>query len=259
MILGELLRNFRGEMSLREASKKLGVSHTYLQRLENGVDPRTGKPITPSIITLKAIARGYNEPIETLLNCAGYLENINYREGQTSRLSQDKIPMVLNVDSSKVEFHPSFNIQRSQQIIRDARRAEGDPNENIVMIPVLGVIRAGYDLYAEQQVIGLEPVRASDVADGEYFYVQVTGDSMIGDDIREGDRVLVRRQSFVTDGAIGVVIINRDEGTLKRISYRDGLIVLQSSNPQYPIRVLPENEVTIQGQATQLQRDLNLK
>jgi transcriptional regulator with XRE-family HTH domain len=47
------------------------------------------------------------------------------------------------------------------------------PSE-LVRIPVLGTIRAGYDLYAEQHVIGYELISEKIVNDGDYFYLVVT-------------------------------------------------------------------------------------
>ena len=49
--LGQYLQNERNKrnMSLREFSKYLGISHSYLNKLENGVDSRTGKPVSPTI------------------------------------------------------------------------------------------------------------------------------------------------------------------------------------------------------------------
>lgn len=72
--LGELLRELRGNASLREASERIGISHNYLRNLEKGIDPRTKTPINPSAETLKKIAKAYDYPYEELLKVAGYLD-----------------------------------------------------------------------------------------------------------------------------------------------------------------------------------------
>lgn len=130
--------------------------------------------------------------------------------------------------------------------------------EEMVKIPVLGFIKAGYDLYAEQQVIGYEVVAKRDVIDGEYFYLMVTGDSMINEGIREGMRVLVRKQNWVDEGKIAVVLINGDEATLKRVYYNPGnrTVTLVASNPKYPPVTLPIDEVLIQGQVKRVEWDV---
>ena len=59
-------------------------------------------------------------------------------------------------------------------------------------IPILGVIRAGAPILAVEDIEGYA---AADVAQPEeYFYLRVTGDSMINAGIRDGDLVLLRRQ-----------------------------------------------------------------
>lgn len=73
--LGSLLKELRGEKSLREVSKKSGISHNYLSLLEKGIDPRTKAPIKPSPETLKKLAEAYNYSYEELLKVAGYLED----------------------------------------------------------------------------------------------------------------------------------------------------------------------------------------
>lgn len=62
---------------MREANKKTGVSYTYWNILEKGIDPRTKSPIKPSPDTLKAISRGYNYPYDELMKSAGYTDGEN--------------------------------------------------------------------------------------------------------------------------------------------------------------------------------------
>lgn len=42
--LAEIIRSLRGDESLRQASKRVGLSHNYLRTLEKGIDPRSGAP-----------------------------------------------------------------------------------------------------------------------------------------------------------------------------------------------------------------------
>lgn len=122
----------------------------------------------------------------------------------------------------------------------------------MIKIPVYGEIRAGYNSLAQQDIIGYEIVSKDSVADGEYFFLIVKGDSMIEEGIREGMRVLVRKQRTCQHGKIGVVVVNGDEGTLKRVFYEDDNVILQASNRNIPPRVYPIEDVMIQGQVTQV-------
>ncbi len=62
MKLNEIIRELRGKESLRDASKRIGISHTYLDTIEKGHDKRSGKPINPTPETLKLISKAYNYP-----------------------------------------------------------------------------------------------------------------------------------------------------------------------------------------------------
>lgn len=75
--LGELLKNLRGNRSLREIAEITGLSHTYIADVEKGYRRGTKTFINPSPDTLKRFADAYNYPYETLLEKAGYLQNHN--------------------------------------------------------------------------------------------------------------------------------------------------------------------------------------
>lgn len=72
--LGDLLKELRGKESLREASKRIGISHTYLDTIEKGFDKRSGKPVKPTPETLKLLSEAYDHPYEDLMIIAGYIE-----------------------------------------------------------------------------------------------------------------------------------------------------------------------------------------
>lgn len=78
--LGELLKQLRGKRSLREAGKLTGISHNYLSIVERGVDPRSGAPVSPTPETLKKLAESYNYSYEKLMQMAGYIDEVVYKE-----------------------------------------------------------------------------------------------------------------------------------------------------------------------------------
>lgn len=75
--LGNLLKKLRGDLSLREAAKKSGVSHTYISDLEKGINRKTKEPITPTAETLKRLSTAYNHPFSDLMYKAGLIPNPN--------------------------------------------------------------------------------------------------------------------------------------------------------------------------------------
>ena len=54
--LGDFLKAKRGDSSLRDFAYSLGISHTYLDSLEKGVNPKTGTKVSVSAETIKKIA-----------------------------------------------------------------------------------------------------------------------------------------------------------------------------------------------------------
>ncbi len=122
-------------------------------------------------------------------------------------------------------YHVSF-----QQLI-----AQQEP---LIPIPVLGVVRGGLPIDAYEQEIDSYPTAVDEP--GDYFYLRVVGDSMINARIFEGDDVFVRRQSTVSQGDIAVIMIE-DEATLKRVYFKDNLLILQPENDHYqPMTFTPE-------------------
>lgn len=82
--LGDFLKKERNNrnMSLREFADYIGISHTYLNKLENGVDPRSGKPVSPTIEMLNDISKSLHVSLEYLLSASGYVNNNNQVEYQ---------------------------------------------------------------------------------------------------------------------------------------------------------------------------------
>lgn len=72
--LGRLLKELRGNRTLREIAEVTELSHTYISDVEKGYRRGTKKPIHPSPDTLKRLAEAYNYPYEELMKVAGYLE-----------------------------------------------------------------------------------------------------------------------------------------------------------------------------------------
>jgi len=108
--------------------------------------------------------------------------------------------------------------------------------------PILGYARAGYDLFAEEQLLGYEEVSDAEINKGDYF-LQVKGDSMTGSHIFDGSKVYVKSQSYVNSGEIGVVIINGDEATIKKVIKQKDLLILEATNPDYENRYFTAQEV----------------
>lgn len=87
--LGELIKTLRGKESLRDAAKRIGISHTYLDTVEKGFDKRSGKPVNPTPETLKLISDAYNYRYEALMTVAGYLHDTGKAEEEFQAFVND--------------------------------------------------------------------------------------------------------------------------------------------------------------------------
>lgn len=103
----------------------------------------------------------------------------------------------------------------------------------VTPIPLLGSVKSGYNYLAQENWIGTVDVETSLVGDGkDYFALKVKGDSMAPVFI-EGDIVIIKKQNDCENNEFSIVIINGDEGTLKKIKKTDSGIILQPLNPAY--------------------------
>ncbi len=114
-----------------------------------------------------------------------------------------------------------------------------DENESVK--PILGRVKAGYDLWADQDIEGYIELGQEDTRKGDYF-LRVTGDSMEGSHIFDGDIVYVQQCNEVDSGNIAVVLIG-EEATIKKVYFKKDLMVLESTNPRYETRYFTPEEV----------------
>lgn len=118
-------------------------------------------------------------------------------------------------------------------------------------IPYIGRIRAGKPLLAAENLEGYFPLPAELAAGGDYFILRVEGESMSGAGIRNGDFVIVRRQSSVENGEIAALLLG-DEATVKRLYKEKDRFRLQPENDRFePILT---REVEVLGKITGLYR-----
>jgi SOS-response transcriptional repressor LexA/DNA-binding XRE family transcriptional regulator len=223
-------RETRG-LSLDDLAHRLDLTPDSLLRIEED-----STPITSGL--LEAISVAFDMSVQNFLIKYEMYEDAmdEYYRGQGDIKSF--------IDNNKVERMDSLNESHKFQI--DMSIVE------MVKIPIYGEIRAGYHSLAQQEIIGYEIVSKDNVADGDYFFLIVKGDSMIEEGIHEGMRVLVKKQRTCQHGKIGVVIVNGDEGTLKRVFYEDDNVILQASNRHIPPKIYSLDEVMIQGQVKQV-------
>lgn len=116
-------------------------------------------------------------------------------------------------------------------------------------VPILGTIRAGLPMAAEQRVEGWA---TADVAEPEeHFFLRVTG----------VDLVLLRRQDTAENGQIVACLVDGEDATLKRFRRQRDMVLLQPENPVYEPKLVPLSDfetgaARIVGVAVRLVREL---
>lgn len=199
--LGKFLERIRIErrLSLREAAEKSGLSYTYIRDIELGTNRKTKKEVIPSPATLKKLADAYSIDYYSLLEKAGIVDE------QAVKDATQKISQILN------EYK----------------------NDNLQKVPLVGTICAGNGIIAEENIEDyiLYPLPRKTKPD---FALRVKGDSMINAQIQDGDIVYFRSAKWAEyNGQIVAVIVNGEEGTLKRMYW-------DASSPK--IKLVPEND-----------------
>lgn len=111
-----------------------------------------------------------------------------------------------------------------------------------VEIPVLGRVAAGIPITATEYIIDTEEISQAMAADGEYFALQIKGDSM-EPKISNGDVVIVRKQSDADDGDLVIALVNGNDAVCKRLKKYEEGIALLSNNPSYEPMYFSNKEI----------------
>ncbi|GMV27617.1 MAG: LexA repressor [Phycisphaerae bacterium] len=110
-------------------------------------------------------------------------------------------------------------------------------------VPLLGQVPAGVPVEAVEVAHGDVPVPEPIVSASANFALRVTGDSMTGASIQDGDLVFVRQQAVAEPGQIVVARVD-GEVTVKRLRRQRGRLALVPENPSYrPIPVTAGTEI----------------
>ncbi len=120
------------------------------------------------------------------------------------------------------------------------------PDERPTLIPLAGRIAAGLpvDAIEDAESVDLETLF---VSRHRRFVLEVQGQSMIDEQIRDGDLVVVEDRPNIRDGDTVVAVLPTGEATLKQF-YREGdRVRLQPANPDFEPILVDENDLQVQG------------
>lgn len=155
---------------------------------------------------------------------------------------------------SKVTIHEHICALEKKGAVRrskgEARAVEpvdeSAADEAFAPLPLLGHIAAGQPIEAveDRETIDLTDLLARD---RECYVLRVRGSSMIEEQIRDGDFVIVEKREAADDGETVVALLNGGDATLKKLYREENRVRLQPANPDmHPIYANPD-DVQIQG------------
>lgn len=199
MFLGDLIKQYRtiNKLSLRDFASRCGLSHTYISALEKNIDPRTGKPIAPTLDTVKYVAKGMNTSIEEILKAL-----------------DEQQEFVVNQDLSSA--HKDNNI-----------------TSNSAVVFIYGSIPAGIPMECIEDIIDTEEIPIEMLKGGkQYFGLKVKGNSMEPDYL-DGDTLILEKADDCESGDDAVIMVNGNDGTFKRVFKNENGVILQPLNPTY--------------------------
>lgn len=222
MYIGEIIKEYRtkNKISQRDFASRTSLSHSYINTLEKIYNPKTGNPYSVTTDVALEIARAMNMSIEELLS------KINEKQEFTTN-----------------------SISKTDEL-----------GYQVVEVPLLGVVKAGYDYLAQENWEGMIEVDKNIIKDGyDYFALKIKGDSM-SPILIENDIVVIRKQETFENGDLVVAIINGDEATIKKVKKSEAGILLQPFNNRYEPLIFTYDEmknipVIIVGVVKQLKRE----
>lgn len=190
-------------------------------------------------------------------------------------ITQEELGKVLDIQKAAISKYENGRAEPSTEVLKKMSSFFGvsidyllgnsiakEANQKVgrgVRIPVLGRVVAGIPIEAVEEVLDYEEITPELAATGEFFALQVRGDSMLPK-LEEGDVVIVKKQEDVETGDIAIVLVNGDEATIKQIKKVDGGIMLYGFNPDvyephfYSNQQIEELPVRILGKVIESRR-----
>lgn len=142
------------------------------------------------------------------------------------------------------------------KIENNARAISIASKEPLVKVPLLGTIAAGQPIEAIQDKEMIAVPKSKLPRSSEIYALRVVGNSMIDENINDGDIVLVKQQDTAENGQKVVALIDNHEATLKKYYRERGHIRLQPANKNMePIILRNGRDISIQGIVLDVIRD----
>ncbi len=137
-------------------------------------------------------------------------------------------------------------IKRSWNRSRSVELIPARVGTRSVEVPLLGYVAAGLPIEA---ITGVETINVPEdlVGKGDTYVLRVKGDSMIDEQIRDGDFVIVEDRKTAENGEMVIALVGGTEATLKKFYREHGRIRLQPANPAMQPMLFDPEQIQVQG------------
>ena len=168
--------------------------------------------------------------------------------------SFEEIAAQFNYNSLATVHEHLTNLERKGYIKRaynESRGIELLPSEVLpraISLPLLGTVAAGVPIEAIQMPESIGVPEDFLRRGGNHYVLRVRGNSMIDEQIRDGDFVIVNEKQTADNGEMVIALIDGTSATVKKFyRERDGRIRLQPANETMNPIYVHEDDISIQG------------
>ena len=137
-------------------------------------------------------------------------------------------------------------IKRSWNRSRSVELIPARVGTRSVEVPLLGYVAAGAPIEA---IAGAETINVPEdlVGKRDTYVLRVKGDSMIDEQIRDGDYVIVEDRKTAENGEMVIALVSGADVTLKKFYREHGRIRLQPANPAMQPMLFDPEQIQVQG------------
>lgn len=116
-------------------------------------------------------------------------------------------------------------------------------DSNIIKIPVLGIVKAGIPIEAQQDIIDYVEIPKDWTKGGkEYYGLKISGDSMYPK-YNNDDIVIFLKTNEIVNGKDCAVMVNGFDATFKKVLFQNDTIILQPYNSNYQVQIFTKEQI----------------
>ena len=181
-----------------------------------------------------------------------YLTLYSEQNGYAPELRGDRRELQLQLAGDGARAPEQSRAQGIHQALVQREPRDRDPAERLcrkaIELPLLGAVAAGVPIEAIAHQESIAVPDSFVQRGGNHYVLRVRGNSMIEEQIRDGDFVVVNERQRADNGEMVIAMLHGNSATVKKFyRERDGRIRLQPANETMAPMYVHENDITIQG------------